>query len=60
VIELGEGPPLDDRLAHGPLPVHEALSIGGPIVDALAAAHEWGIVHRDLKQSNIEVSQTAR
>jgi serine/threonine protein kinase/Tol biopolymer transport system component len=55
VMELVEGPTLEDRLAHGPLPVAEALSIGEQIADALEAANEQSIVHRDLKPSNIKV-----
>jgi serine/threonine protein kinase/Tol biopolymer transport system component len=53
VLELAEGPTLADRLAKGPLPVREALSIATQIADALDAAHERGIVHRDLKPANV-------
>ena len=55
VLELVEGPTLADRIAHGPLPVDEALAIARQIADALEAAHEHGIVHRDLKPANIKV-----
>jgi len=55
VMELVEGPTLEDRLVHGPLPVDETLSIASQIAEALEAAHERGIVHRDLKPSNIKV-----
>jgi eukaryotic-like serine/threonine-protein kinase len=56
VLELVEGPTLADRLAKGPLPLREALTIAGQIADALEAAHERGIVHRDLKPANIKVT----
>jgi serine/threonine protein kinase len=49
VLELVEGPTLADRIAHGPIPIDEALPIAKQIAEALEAAHEQGIVHRDLK-----------
>jgi Tol biopolymer transport system component len=55
VLELVEGPTLDERIAHGPMPVDEALAVGRQIAEALDAAHGAGIVHRDLKPSNIKV-----
>ena len=57
VLELVEGPTLADRVARGPLPVPEALTIARQIADALNAAHEKGIVHRDLKPANIKVAR---
>src|SRR5262245_11753934 len=47
VLELVEGPSLEDRLRPGPLPITEALSIARQIADALTAAHDAGIIHRD-------------
>ena len=55
-MELVEGPTLADRIARGPIPVGEALSIARQIAEALEAAHEQGIVHRDLKPANIKVT----
>ena len=55
VLELIEGPTLADRIAKGPMPVEEALSIARQIADALEVAHEQGIVHRDLKPANVKV-----
>ena len=55
VMELVEGPTLADRIAQGPIPVDDALSIAKQIAEAVEAAHEQGIVHRDLKPANIKV-----
>jgi tetratricopeptide (TPR) repeat protein len=56
ILELVEGATLADRLAPGPIPVPEALSIACQIAEALQAAHEKGIIHRDLKPSNIKIT----
>jgi serine/threonine-protein kinase len=55
VMELVDGPTLDERIAGRPMPVDEALPIARQIADALEAAHEQGIVHRDLKPANVKV-----
>ncbi len=55
VLELVEGPTLAERIAHGPIPLDEALSIARQLVEALEAAHDAGIVHRDFKPANIKV-----
>jgi serine/threonine protein kinase len=49
VMELCEGESLADRLARGALPTTELLARTGEIVEALAAAHRAGVIHRDLK-----------
>src|SRR5215510_12792794 len=48
VLEFIDGPTLADRIAQGPLPIAEALTIAQQIAGALEAAHEQAIVHRDL------------
>jgi eukaryotic-like serine/threonine-protein kinase len=60
VMELVEGPTLEDRIAEGPIAIHEALQIGKQIADALEAAHNKGIIHRDLKPANIKVGSNGR
>src|SRR5271155_1645957 len=56
VMELIEGPTLADRIAHGAIPLDEALQIAREIAEALEAAHERGIIHRDLKPANIKIT----
>jgi serine/threonine protein kinase len=54
VMELVDGPSLAAWLAErGPLGVDEAVSIAAAVLAALGAAHEAGIVHRDVKPGNI-------
>ncbi len=55
VMELVEGPTLADRIASGPIPVEEALSIARQIAEALAAAHDQNVIHRDLKPANVKL-----
>ncbi len=56
VLELVDGETLADRIARGPIPLHDTLSIARQIADALEAAHEKGIIHRDLKPANIKIT----
>jgi non-specific serine/threonine protein kinase len=55
VLELVEGESLQDRIAKGPLPIEDAVSIARQMLVALAAAHGASVVHRDLKPSNVMV-----
>ena len=55
VMELVEGPTLEDRIAQGAIPVDEALPIAKQIAEALEAPHEQGIIHRDLKPANVKL-----
>ena len=57
VLELVDGPTLADRIAHGALPLEDALPIARQIAEALEAAHEAGVIHRDLKPANIKVRE---
>jgi hypothetical protein len=53
VLELLEGGSLEDRVAAGTIPPEEARRLGAEIAEGLAAAHEAGILHRDLKSANV-------
>lgn len=57
-MEYFERGSLRDRLAaEGPLPLAEVLRIGVKVAGALGAAHQEGILHRDVKPQNILVSR---
>jgi serine/threonine-protein kinase len=59
VMERLSGDPLDRLLAEtGPLPEERATSIALQIADALGAAHDLGIVHRDVKPANVFVTRS--
>ena len=55
VLEFVDGSTLADRIAQGPIPLDQALSIARQMADAVDAAHEHGVIHRDLKPSNIKL-----
>ena len=60
VSELLEGESLRQRLAEGALPLSKAMNLGVQIARGLAAAHEKGIVHRDIKPDNIFLTRDGR
>ncbi len=60
VSELLEGESLRQRLEEGALPVRKAMDLGVQIAKGLAAAHEKGIVHRDIKPDNIFLTRDGR
>ncbi len=53
VVEFLPGGTLEDRLREGPLAPSQALSVAARLADALAALHEKGFLHGDVKPSNI-------
>jgi serine/threonine protein kinase len=60
VSELLEGETLRERMAGAALPQRKALDYALQIVRGLAAAHEKGIVHRDIKPDNVFVTSDGR
>ncbi len=56
VMELVPGQTLAARLLERPMPETEIIRLGGQIAEALEAAHEQGVVHRDLKPGNIMIT----
>ncbi|GAA3471979.1 protein kinase domain-containing protein [Nonomuraea roseola] len=53
VMRLLDGPSLADRIASGPLPWPEAVTVAGRLAGVLAAAHAQGIVHCDVTPANV-------
>ncbi|WP_223180587.1 serine/threonine-protein kinase [Streptomyces griseicoloratus] len=61
VMELVDGGSLADRVnAHGPVDATEAARIGVALLGALSTAHAAGILHRDVKPSNVLVAEDGR
>jgi serine/threonine protein kinase len=59
-MELVEGQTLGELLASGPLPLTQFLEVGLALTDALSAAHQKHVTHRDLKPGNVMLSRDGR
>ena len=58
ILEFVDGETLESQLKHGPLPLDEALETGLHVAEALEAAHEAGVIHRDLKPGNVMLTRS--
>ncbi len=55
-MELVDGETVRGLLASGPIPFRKAVAMAAQIADALAKAHEIGLIHRDLKPENLMIT----
>ena len=60
VMELVQGKPLGELIPSDGLPPENVIRYGLQIADALAHAHEHGIIHRDLKSQNVVITPEGR
>src|SRR6478609_4458620 len=58
VLELVDGGTLTDRITPAGLPAVQVAQVGAAIAGALSAIHQFGLIHRNVKPSNILVSIT--
>jgi len=59
-MELVDGRPLAEAIPRGGMPLDQLLRIGIEVADAMAAAQQRGITHRDVKPANIMISPSGR
>ena len=59
-MELVDGRALSDLIPRGGMPLDQLLKIAIPLADAVGAAHQRGITHRDLKPGNVMVARDGR
>ena len=59
-MELISGEALSERLSSGRMGVEEVLRLGHQMADALAHAHDNGVVHRDFKSGNVVITPEGR
>jgi len=55
-MEYVEGETLREKTRRGPLPLEEALAVASQVAEGLEAAHRKGVIHRDIKSSNIMIT----
>ncbi|MBZ5646055.1 MAG: protein kinase [Acidobacteriia bacterium] len=60
VTEFIPGLTLDSMLAAGPLAEKEIVRLGSQLAEGLEAAHQHGVIHRDLKPGNVRITADAR
>ena len=54
-MELVEGETVAERIKRGSIPLDEVIILASQMAEALEAAHENGIVHRDFKPDNVKI-----